>query len=198
MRRLHTRWIVAVAALMASGCLLPQPDTPWVPPGAATGVQAPMPEGARPADSTMTAPAAPQATALPDPGPSARVWVQISGRVIGIEATDIAAVAEGGWKATHTFGTDGTFVMAVPYGRYWLELTTATGRLRVEPPIFLNTPEERRITLKVEGGRVTLEEEARFTPATPEPRVSPGPTASPDPTASVRPDSGNTATAVVP
>ncbi|MFN3430593.1 MAG: hypothetical protein ACK46X_11630 [Candidatus Sericytochromatia bacterium] len=192
MRWLPTRWIVAAAALIASGCLLPQPDTPWVPPGAA----GPMAEGARPGDATMTAPvAAPEATATPDPGPSARVWVQISGRVIGIEATDISAVAESGWKATHTFGADGTFVMAVPYGRYWLELSTASGRLRVEPPIVLNTPDERRITLTIEGGRVTLEEEARFTPATPEPRVSPGPTAPPSPSPS--PGGGNTATAVV-
>ena len=108
MRWLPTRWIIAAAALMASGCLLPQPDTPWVPPN----VQAPMPEGARPADATMNEPAAaPQATAVPVPGPSARVWVQVSGKVVGIEATVIAAVAEVGWRTNMPLGADGEFAL---------------------------------------------------------------------------------------
>lgn len=188
MRRLHTRWIVAVAALMASGCLLPQPDTPWVPPGALPTSA----EAGRAEDASMSAPAAaPQATALPDPGPTGRPWVQLSGRVVGIEATSIAAVHESGFRVVHPFGADGEFVLAIPYrstNQYWLELTTARGVLRLEPPIVVTGPEPRRITIRVEGDRITLEEEAKLTPA-----ASPTPSPSPSPS----PGGGNTATTVI-
>lgn len=191
MRWLHTRWIVAAAALMASGCLLPQPDTPWVPPG----VQTPVSEGARPADATIAQPAAPQATAEPVPGPSARVWVQVSGQVVGIEATAIAAVAEVGWRVDMPLGAGGEFALSVPWGlfnRYWLELTTANGVLRLEPPISLSGPDARRITIRSEGGRLTFEEDAKVVPA-----VSPTPLAPASPSPTPSPGAGNTATAVV-
>jgi hypothetical protein len=75
MRWLDTRWMVMILAIAASGCLLPQPDTPWVPPAATTGAAAPQEDaqtGVPAATPVPTeAPSAPVTdTASPSPSPS--------------------------------------------------------------------------------------------------------------------------------
>jgi hypothetical protein len=71
-----TRWLGAALVLLASGCLLPQPDTPPVPPGAApdssarAGAAPQVPTGAAMPQTATGMAESPSPTPSPSPSPS--------------------------------------------------------------------------------------------------------------------------------
>ena len=172
MRGFQSRWMFAVLALLASGCLLPQPDTPPVPPSVAGPMTAPQ-EGAV-GGKADAMPNAGTTTMQPPPSPLPGALV---GRVEGLAATAIAAVSveTGEPIASVVVGAEGAFELSAPAGRYWLELTADGQAMRVGQAIALAPGERRTLVLRVEGDRVTIEEQAPLVPTSPSP--SPGNTA---------------------
>jgi hypothetical protein len=171
MRALPTRTLFVALTLLASGCMLPQPDTPLVPPN----VMVDTPRATSPA-----APAAPaQPAAGNGSGAAELVASSLSGQVRGAQATAVAAVnADTGATAdSRPIAADGTFGLSLPPGRYWLDLTVDGAVKRVGQAISLGGGERRTITLTVAGDRVTITEEAPLIAASPSPTPSPSPDA---------------------
>jgi hypothetical protein len=161
MRALPTRTLFVALTLLASGCMLPQPDTPLVPPNVM--VDAPR----------ATAPEAPaQPAAGTSSGGAELAAGSLSGKVVGATATAIAAVQTdtGTGAQSRPIGADGSFDLSLSSGHYWLDLTIDGAIKRVGQPISLGGGERRVITLTVAGDRVTITEEA--------PLIAPSPTPS--------------------
>lgn len=171
MRALPTRTLFVALTLLASGCMLPQPDTPLVPPNVMVDA---------PRATTPEAPAAPAQPAAGNASGGAELAASsLSGRVEGAQATAVAAVnADTGATAdSRPIAADGTFSLSLPSGRYWLDLTVDGKIERIGQAISLGGGERRTITLTMAGDRVTITEEAPLIAASPSPTPTPSPSA---------------------
>jgi hypothetical protein len=198
-------WPLVGVALMLGGCLLPQPDTPVIPPMA--GPQSvnraqPQQEAAPVAAPTsadtaaggeglisnnagglvsnsaggMSATSPTAAIAPASPGAPA----VLSGTITGMTVKTIVAVPEldGDGAMDAQFGADGAFSLSLPEGHYFLELMLDDAqRLRVEKRIDMVAGEARAITLTLSATppKATLTEEAPLST----PSTSPSPSAAP-------------------
>jgi hypothetical protein len=203
-------WFVGLALLM-SGCLLPQPDTPPI------GVMAPDMSRSKPAagsaqaapasqegmisnnagglisnsggeivsgDATLVAPeTAKGAAPVAAPGPDAT----LSGRITGMTVKTIVAVPETEdiAKQAVDVAADGTFTLSLPPGGYYLDVIVGDKALRVGNPVRVQAGETRKLTLTLQENppKATLTEETTLAAPSPSPSPTPstGPTASPLP-----------------
>jgi hypothetical protein len=189
-------FLALAAAVTLSGCLLPQPDTPIIPPlpqaaGRSTGpggvpaVQPAPQEGAVPA----TAPAPQQDTMLTPVNPvnpinptqpgdagapkaTGAAPGQLEGTVRGRKALRVTAVpVTEGEKVVSEVTSDGTFAFALQPGSYWLdlELEGESSALRVDTKIRIESGESRKLTLSLSENppRATVSEVAPLVAPTP-------------------------------
>lgn len=197
-------WFVGLALLM-SGCLLPQPDTPPI------GVMAPDMSRSKPAagsaqaapasqeglisnsggeivsgDATLIAPeTAKGAAPVAAPGPDAT----LSGKITGMMVKTIVAVPETEdiAKQAVDVAADGTFTLSLPPGGYYLDVIVGDKALRVGNPVRVQAGETRKLTLTLQENppKATLTEETTLAAPSPSPVSNPtpstGPTASPLP-----------------
>lgn len=207
-------WFVGLALLM-SGCLLPQPDTPPIgvmapgadlarsKPGAGSAQAAPASKEGTISnnagglisnsggelvsnDATLVPPEAAKGTApVAAPGPDAT----LSGRITGLTVKTIVAVPETEdiAKQAVDVAADGTFTLSLPPGGYYLDVIVGDKALRVGNPVRVQAGERRKLTLTLQENppKATLTEETTL--AAPSPSPNPSPTPSTGPTASPLP-----------
>lgn len=150
---------IAWMPLWLAGCMLPQPDTPIIPPG----VQAPM-ASERAGDAAPLATPAPQITKAED--------ALFAGAVVGAEASAIQATPEGasGQAVRQELGADGAFSLTLTPGTYRLELVVGGEVAVLEERLAVEAGQDRHVTLAVSRDplKVTLEEAPPEAPASPE------------------------------
>ena len=183
------RAMFLACSLFLSGCLLPQPDTPAIPPlmlgpdgqRAAAPVAVPQ-EGMLTNDraGTLVDPQVPSANAQPDMGNTGLAAPEAPGRlsgvVSGLAVSRLAAVPEGGGEpVTIELASDGRFSLELPAGVYFLELAVGDQTLRVDQRVHVDADATRRITLTLEANKATLSEEAPLVKSSPSPSPKPAP-----------------------
>ena len=164
--------LVALAPLLAAtlgGCLLPQPDTPPIPPGNRPnmGVGAPNVRPGPTQDATLATPA-PEATPIAATAPASpgmaagtappseepnRMATILEGRIVGATATRITAVADakGAAGALVEPDAEGRFTLPLAPGRYTLEITLADGVLIATPAVEVTAAGPNRIVVTIAG-----------------------------------------------
>jgi hypothetical protein len=201
-------WFVGLALLL-SGCLLPQPDTPPI------GVMAPGADAARSkpaAGSAQAAPAsgeglisnnagglvsngagaivgndagliAPEAAKGSAPVPAAGSDATLKGQIKGMTVKTVIAVPETADMAKQAVdvAADGTFTLSLPPGGYYLDVVVGDQALRVGKPVRVQAGETRQLTLTLQENppKATLTEETTLVAPSPSPVSSPTPSTGP-------------------
>lgn len=164
MIRMTVKWSLWIAPLLLWGCMLPQPDTPIIPP-----FQVPVnaPEGGR--VGAPMAPTTEDQTGLMAVG-------MVSGRVDGTGVTAITAVPveKRGTQESQAIESAGGFNLALAEGDYQLEVTVDGQPVRSAEVISVKVGEHRtfvvtvhRDPLKVTVAETTVREEPPATPENP-------------------------------
>lgn len=206
-------WFVGLALLM-SGCLLPQPDTPPIgvmAPGADMARSKPAAGGAQAApasgeglisnnaggglisngageivsgDAGLVAPEAAKGTA---PVAAPGPDATLKGRITGMTVKTLIAVPETNDLAKQAVdvAADGTFTLSLPPGGYYLDVVVGDQALRVGNPVRVQAGETRQLTLTLQENPPKATLTEETTLAAPSP--SPSPTPSTGPTASPLP-----------
>ncbi len=169
----NLRWILLIAPLVMGGCLLPQPDTPIIPPPGAVmtgpGMAPENPQTGLPSHETQKGTTTDaSATAL------------ISGRIQGEGVTGITAVpvSDAGLEVHADMGDAGIFDLTLAPGEYHLDLTVEGAIVRATPTITVQAGETRTFEVKVtpDPAAATLSETTtpvESPPATPETSATP-------------------------
>lgn len=154
-----------LVALVLSGCLLPQPDTPILPP---RGVPRSNP------DVPMAAPRPTQEGAA-DVGGARQQPVVLAGRIEGAAIARLRLLAPGSETATAetAVSPDGSFRLEAPAGDYVLEFQREAAVARTQGLVSLRAGAPLELTIVLDEARST----ARITQTTP--LVSPAPSPSP-------------------
>lgn len=142
---------IAWTPLWLAGCMLPQPDTPIIPPGA-TMAHDHRQEGSMPT-------VAPAAEGL------------FTGAVVGGTASAIQATpeGEGGAALRQELGADGAFALTLTPGTYRIELVVDGEVAVLEPRITVEAGQDREVTLRIGRDPLTVTlEEVPEEPASPE------------------------------
>jgi hypothetical protein len=154
MIRMTFRWALWVAPLLLAGCLLPQPDTPIIPPGVQP-VSAPETDNGR--------------TGIAGIG-------LLSGHVEGTGVTAITAVpVEGrGTQVRQQLGESGNFDLTLSPGDYQLELTVDGVAVKAPEKLTVQIGDTRTFVVTVKKdpasasvAETTVKEDATATPETP-------------------------------
>lgn len=186
--------LALISTLALSGCLLPQPDTPIIPPvRPETGrgslpvgapAQAPRPEPVMAPDTAverttspaepntgMLAPTAPGDATAASPKASA-AFGQLEGKLEGLEAARVTAVpVAGGPPLIAEVTPSGTFALSLAPGEYWLDFTVAGSEqsVRLALPQLVVSLKTRKLTIAItaEPREATIKEEVELveTPA---------------------------------
>ena len=204
MKRAFLTSLVLGAALTLSGCLLPQPDTPIIPPvqpntgrGPLIGAPAaqpntrtqPAPEAqpvAAPAPEHQAGMAAPQHPGVvtghtEDAKATAEAPGQLEGTITGMAAHRVTAMPTWGGEPVEAEVTaSGTFAMSLPPGDYGLSFAVS-GRdtaLLLDTRLRIESGKTRELTftLSADPLQATLEEEVPLVEPSPSPSVSPSAT----------------------
>lgn len=145
---------IAWTPLWLAGCMLPQPDTPIIPPGATMAHDRMGNQEQNPPQAV-----APAADGL------------FAGTVVGGTASAIQATPEGesGTAVRQELGADGAFALTLTPGTYRIELVVDGAVAVLEPRITVEAGEDREVTLRISQDplAVTLEETPEE-PASPE------------------------------
>lgn len=156
--------------LLLAGCLLPQPDTPILPPFMDGRLQQPE-AGTAPVVAPVAAPTSGEA---PGSAQAASVAIEAPGEVLSLEAE--LPGTDGAEPVTLPFakGEDGLWRAALPAGTasatLLVKLAGQTGRVPLEAAPDAG---ERRLVLKREAGGWTLTEAPAPEAASPEPTPRP-------------------------
>ena len=186
MRTPMRAWFAA-CSLLLSGCLLPQPDTPIIPPPAMPGAEsqrsapaaAPQQEGLISnnggeiiSNDAGIQPAVGSGDLTVPKADTALASGTLSGRITGLTVTRVTAVPEsGGEKVDLAVGADGRFSLELPAGAYFLDLAIGGETLRVDKRLQVHSGETRAITLTLQADplKATLTEEASLVAPSPSP-----------------------------
>jgi hypothetical protein len=200
-------WFVGLALLL-SGCLLPQPDTPPIgvmAPGADMARSKPSAGGAQAApasgeglisngagglisnDAGLIAPEAAKGAepggALVAPAAPAGLDATLKGQIKGMTVKTIIAVPETADMAKQAVdvAADGTFTLSLPPGGYYLDVVVGDQALRVGKPVRVQAGETRQLTLTLQENppKATLTEETTLVAPSPSPVSSPTPSTGP-------------------
>ena len=167
MMRAHRLWFL-VPALLLSGCLLPQPDTPIIPPLApgpmAAPAKAPAPEALPQEAGAM---ADPNTTLVP-PGETRMAMAALKGMISGLAVTRVVAVPEYEGPKLEAAVEDSAFALDVPVGGYKLDLITADEQsVRIDRVITLEPGVTLQLTIEAKASplEATITEEVTIEPA---------------------------------
>lgn len=148
--------LALAAATLLTGCLLPQPDTPIIPP-LMPQPRAGVPAAAPAADQTAMV-GAPEAALTKDvPAEETRLVGRLSG--LAVERVTAVPLAEGMEKVTASV-SDLRFELGLLGGDYWLDFALENGEtLRLERPLAVAGGQTREIAIELTAGTATLVEE---------------------------------------
>ena len=173
MPRVNAYWPI-LAALLLNGCLLPQPDTPIIPPRMgdavnmphAAPVPVPVPDVPRAGEAGMTV-----------AQPNGTLNVVPSG--LGVSAITAVAVEDAG-RVVKSEAAEGGYRFSLPPGRYWLDVVAEGQVLRVGQAIDVQAGAARAITLTLSKDplRAVVQEEVPLAPPATDAATPEEPTAS--------------------
>lgn len=171
MPRVNAYWPL-LAALLLNGCLLPQPDTPIIPPRMGDAMSAP---GAAPTAPEIERSAGANAAIAPAPVATAADGT-LNVATSGLPVSALTAVSvEDPARVAKSEAVAGGFRFALPAGRYWLEVLVDGQTLRVGQAIEVSGGAARSITLTLSKDplKAVVQEEVSLAPqasdaATPE------------------------------